>query len=86
MVRNHFGNGKKWKVDIQYVNQGKPLGTAHAIKMVERFANKFIVLSGDTVFGQQDIQKIIKNRRIFGGFAFLLYDLTHLSNAIHSTS
>jgi len=66
MVRNHFGNGKKWKAEIQYVNQGKPLGTAHAIRMIEKFANKFIVLSGDTVFGAQDIQKIVKKENSIG--------------------
>ncbi|RLF36235.1 MAG: glucose-1-phosphate thymidylyltransferase, partial [Thermoplasmata archaeon] len=52
MVRNYFGNGSKWNVKIEYVNQGKPLGTAHAIGMVEKFVNNhFIVMCGDTIFG-----------------------------------
>lgn len=66
MVRNYFDNGKKWGVDIQYVNQGKPLGTAHAIGMVEKFVDKFIVLSGDTIFGKQDIQNIVKKENSMG--------------------
>ena len=52
MVRNYFGNGEKWNVDIEYVNQGKALGTAHAIGMAEKFTDKFIVLCGDTIFGK----------------------------------
>ncbi len=26
MVRNYFGNGEKWNVKIEYVNQGEALG------------------------------------------------------------
>src|SRR4030042_4161080 len=60
MVRNYFGDGKKWKVNIEYLNQGKPLGTAHAIGMTEHFVNDFIVLCGDTIFGKNDIKNIMK--------------------------
>lgn len=60
MVRNYFGNGEKWKVKIEYVNQGKALGTAHAIGMAEKFVDDFIVLCGDTIFGKNDIKNIVK--------------------------
>ncbi len=60
MVRNYFGDGKKWKINIEYINQGKPLGTAHAIGMTEHFVNDFIVLCGDTIFGKNDIKNIMK--------------------------
>jgi len=66
MVRNHFGNGEKWNIKIEYINQGKPLGTAHAIGMAEKFTDKFIVLSGDTIFGTQDIKKILKKTNTMG--------------------
>jgi len=60
MVRNHFGDGKKWNVKIEYVNQGKTLGTAHAIGVVEHFVNDFIVLSGDSIFGSKDIKNFLQ--------------------------
>ncbi len=60
MVRNYFGDGKKWEINIEYINQGKPLGTAHAIGMTEHFVNDFIVLCGDTIFGKNDIKNIMK--------------------------
>ncbi|RLI59381.1 MAG: glucose-1-phosphate thymidylyltransferase [Candidatus Asgardarchaeum californiense] len=66
MVRNHFGDGKKWKVKIEYVNQGEALGTAHAVSMVENFVDDFIVLSGDTIFGINDIKKISGNKNSMG--------------------
>ena len=66
MVRNYFGNGEKWSVNIEYINQGKALGTAHAIGMVEKFVNKFFVLSGDTIFGSRDIEKIVKKEMSMG--------------------
>ena len=66
MVRSYFGNGKQWDVTIQYVNQGKALGTAHAIGMAETFVDDFLVLCGDTIFGASDIQKILKKESSMG--------------------
>jgi len=68
MVRNYFENGKKWKINIEYVNQGQALGTAHAIGMVEKFVDDFIVLCGDTIFGKEDIKNIVKEEPSIGLF------------------
>jgi len=66
MVRSYFGNGEKWKVEIEYVNQGEALGTAHAIGMVKKFVSDFIVLCGDTIFGKEDFKNIIKSKNSIG--------------------
>lgn len=66
MVRNYFGDGKQWDVNIQYVNQGKALGTAHAISMAEAFVDDFVVLCGDTIFGTHDIQNIVNKESSMG--------------------
>jgi len=66
MVRNYFQNGEKWGIKIEYVNQGEALGTAHAIGMVEKFVGDFVILSGDTIFGKQDIKDISKNKNCMG--------------------
>lgn len=68
MVRNYFGNGEKWKIKIQYINQGEAQGTAHAIGMVEKFVDDFIVLCGDTIFGKNDIKNIIEKKNSIGLF------------------
>jgi bifunctional UDP-N-acetylglucosamine pyrophosphorylase/glucosamine-1-phosphate N-acetyltransferase len=66
MVRDYFGDGKKWNVKIEYVNQGSPKGTAHAIGIVENFVDNFIVLCGDTIFGKEDINNIVKKQNSIG--------------------
>jgi bifunctional UDP-N-acetylglucosamine pyrophosphorylase/glucosamine-1-phosphate N-acetyltransferase len=68
MVRNYFGNGEKYKVKIEYINQGEPQGTAHAIGVVEKFVDDFIVLCGDTIFGENDIKNILKKKNSVGLF------------------
>jgi UDP-N-acetylglucosamine diphosphorylase/glucosamine-1-phosphate N-acetyltransferase len=60
MVREYFGDGKPWNVKINYVNQGKAMGTAHAIGTVEPFVSDCLVLCGDTIFGTNDIKHIAK--------------------------
>ena len=68
MVRNYFGDGSKWKCKIEYINQGEALGTAHAIGIVEKFVDNFVVLSGDTIFGKEDIQRIANKQNSMGLF------------------
>ena len=69
MVLNYFKDGSKWNVDITYVNQGKPIGTGHAVQIVESFIDSdFIVLCGDTVFSKKDIKKIVSKKNSMGLF------------------
>jgi bifunctional UDP-N-acetylglucosamine pyrophosphorylase/glucosamine-1-phosphate N-acetyltransferase len=60
MVREYFGDGKHWNVKITYVNQGKAMGTAHAIGITETFVDDCVVMCGDTIFGTNDIKHIMK--------------------------
>lgn len=47
-IRAHFGNGEKWGVDIQYLEEPDPLGTAGALSLVpERPPGPVIVMNGD---------------------------------------
>src|SRR4030043_1733362 len=58
-IRQHFGDGAKWGVSIDYVTQRKQLGTAHAIKMVEGLVkDKFLLANGDVLLKADDIAKI----------------------------
>lgn len=58
-IRNYFGNGSKWDINIQYVNQRKQLGTADALRMVGELINEnFLLANGDTVISRQDIQRL----------------------------
>ncbi len=64
-IREHFGSGDKWGINIEYVTQMKQLGTAHALKLVERFVDdKFILANGDVLVKVQDIKKALAKNTI----------------------
>jgi len=64
-IRQHFGDGAKWGVSIDYATQRKQLGTAHAMKMVEGFIkDKFLLANGDVLLRAEDIEKITAKRNI----------------------
>ncbi len=47
LIEAYFGKGAKWGVEIRYVREDKPLGTAGALKLVKDTAPNFLVLNGD---------------------------------------
>jgi len=65
-VRTYFGDGSRWGVNIKYLNQGKPMGTAHAVSLLKGLVDDFIVMCGDTIFGCEDIKKIIEHENSMG--------------------
>ena len=61
-VRNYFGEGEKWGVSIDYIEQRKQLGTADAIRMVESLVDgKFLVINGDVIIGRDDIKPLLND-------------------------
>ena len=59
-IRQHFGDGSKWGVSIDYVTQRKQLGTAHAVKMVEGLVrDKFLLANGDVLLRAEDVEKLL---------------------------
>ncbi|MCY9763830.1 sugar phosphate nucleotidyltransferase [Paenibacillus alvei] len=50
IIRNHFGDGSKYGVQLHYFEEDIPLGTAGSIKNAETFLNEtFVVISGDAL-------------------------------------
>ncbi len=48
VIKNYFGDGSKFGVNLYYFEETTPLGTAGSIKNAERFLDeRFIVISGD---------------------------------------
>lgn len=49
MIREHFGDGSKWKVSIQYVHEDEPLGTGGALGLLPAGAIELpmILMNGD---------------------------------------
>jgi UDP-N-acetylglucosamine diphosphorylase/glucosamine-1-phosphate N-acetyltransferase len=60
-VRNYFGDGSKWGVSIEYVEQRKQLGTADAIRTAGSVVEgNFLAMNGDHIVSRADIKKLIK--------------------------
>ena len=58
-VRDYFGNGDKWGVNIGYSTQRRQLGTADALKMVEDLVDKnFLMINGDIIVSREDIGEL----------------------------
>ena len=49
VVEDHFGNGSRLGIDITYLREDTPLGTAGAITRLEPQAHPFLVMNGDLV-------------------------------------
>lgn len=48
MIREHFGDGSRWNVDIRYLEESEPLGTAGSLSLLpERLAEPLLVINGD---------------------------------------
>ena len=61
-VRDYFGSGERWGVDIAYISQRKQMGTADAVRMVEDLIDgKFLVINGDVIVSREDIKGLAGN-------------------------
>lgn len=48
LIRNHFGDGGKWKAEIRYLEEKTKLGTAGALRLIaDRPKEPIIVMNGD---------------------------------------
>ena len=60
-VRDYFGSGRKWDVNVKYHNQRKQSGTADALRMIEHLVDgKFLVMNGDIIVRREDIKKLMR--------------------------
>ena len=59
-IINYFGDGSKWNVKIDYLQENIPLGTAGALKLLpSNFNDPIIVINGD-VLTKTNFQEILK--------------------------
>ena len=58
VIKGHFGDGTDFGIDIQYVNEKEPLGTAGALSMVDINEKPMLVINGDIVT-KLDLRSIV---------------------------
>ena len=58
VIEEHFGNGEDFGVDIRYVREDRPLGTAGALGMMCESSEPLLVLNGD-IFTRVDFRAMV---------------------------
>ena len=49
-IKDHFGDGKRWDVEIEYLEEVKPRGTAGSLELIPRkLSNPILVMNGDVL-------------------------------------
>lgn len=61
-VKEYYGNGENFGVNLTYIEQDEPRGIAHAIRLCKEFVNneKFLVFLGDNII-QKSITDFVDN-------------------------
>jgi len=61
-VKEYYGNGEKFNVNLTYIEQDFPRGIAHAISLCKEFIGdeKFVVFLGDNII-QKSISEFVKD-------------------------
>jgi len=59
-IRNYFGNGERFGISIEYHTQRKQLGTADAIRELDKLTQgNFLLVNGDAITQSEDMKRII---------------------------
>lgn len=61
-IVNYFGDGKKFDVEIGYINEDKPLGTAGSLSLLEATDDPILVINGD-ILTQLDFRSMFQFHR-----------------------
>src|SRR5207245_7437484 len=79
-IRDYFGDGSDFGVDITYVVEDAPLGTAGSVKNAQEYLDEpFIVISGDALT-DIDLGKVMAYHKEKGASATIV--LTSVSNPL----
>jgi len=61
VVRDYFGDGSKWGIDIEYLEESTPLGTAGALSLLPRSNDRhpIVVMNGD-ILTRVDFRQLLE--------------------------
>jgi len=64
-ITRHFGNGEALDVDVNYVNEDRPLGTAGGLKLMSELDETLLVINGD-ILTEVDFRSMLTYHRDHG--------------------
>lgn len=78
LIKSFFGNGKKYGVKINYIEEKKPLGTMGPLKLIKKMPNNFLVMNGDILTNLNLSKFFIKHVRSKSIFTISTISRDHL--------
>jgi dTDP-glucose pyrophosphorylase len=60
-VVDYFGNGNSKDINIKYIWEDQPMGTAGALSLVDRFETEYVLLMNSDLFTDADIEDLFLN-------------------------
>lgn len=80
-IREYFGNGSDFGVEIEYISQKERLGTAHAVGMAKNhMSGDFLCLNGDVLIEKNSIESVLEAYRAHGETVMGLAEVSNPSN------
>jgi len=62
-ISDMIGNGKKYKIKINYIVQSEQRGTGHAVALAEKYIDgEFFCLNGDTLVDEKNLKELSKHK------------------------
>jgi len=59
-IRQHFGDGKQFGIEIEYAEQQAVLGTGNAVSVVEPYmSDDFLLVNGDVLFAAEALKTVV---------------------------
>ena len=59
LIKDHFGDGSKWGVEIEYLEETEPLGTAGALGLLPDLEEQNILVMNSDILSTMDISKML---------------------------
>ncbi|MCW7471412.1 nucleotidyltransferase family protein [Leptospira kanakyensis] len=87
MIEEYFQDGKKWNVEIEYLREETPLGTAGALSLIkEKFTLPFLVSNGDvlTHIRYSDLLDFHVDHKATATMAVRLHEWQHPFGVVHT--
>lgn len=71
-IHDHFGDGERWGVQIEYLREDKPLGTAGALSLLpEKPSHPIIVMNGD-LLTRADFNRVLAHHQVENSVATMV--------------
>jgi dTDP-glucose pyrophosphorylase len=58
-IKNYFGDGKEFGIDVSYIDENQPLGTAGALRLIDSVICPILVINGD-ILTKVDFRAMLK--------------------------